>query len=295
MPVLFQPLTRVIPGLVLLALAAVAAAQDYLDPEDFRDRYVETLRVLAPELEVEVTGELQLSVAPESGEALQILLYNAYQSYLASPEALDEVIRSYAAAMVEGWRSMDAPVERSRLVPVVKDRDWLDDMRKAVTPAASGAEAASYTQVVEPLNDTLVIVYAEDTPTRIRYIDDATLQALGVDPGELRELAIDNLSELLPELARREGEGVYMLVADGVYEASLLLLDDIWTKQNFPVRGDIVVAVPSRDVLLVSGTDEQAGMATLREIAADAYATSPYRLTLQAFVRRQGQWTEYRP
>ena len=46
-----------------------------------------------------------------------------------------------------------------------------------------------------------------------------------------------------------------MLKAGGDYEASLLLFDDIWRDGQVKVDGDIVVAVPAKDVLLVTGSN----------------------------------------
>ena len=46
-----------------------------------------------------------------------------------------------------------------------------------------------------------------------------------------------------------------MLIADGNYESSLILLD-IWNEENFEVNGEILIGIPSRDVLIVTGKDD---------------------------------------
>ena len=58
-------------------------------------------------------------------------------------------------------------VDRSRIVPVIKDRQWIDDTRAQVVK--DGA-AKLPRHKVETFNDDLMIVYAEDDPTRTRYI-----------------------------------------------------------------------------------------------------------------------------
>ena len=56
--------------------------------------------------------------------------------------------------------------------------------------------------------------------------------------------------------------------AGGNYEASLLLIDDIWSSGQVKVNGDIVVAIPTRDVLLVTGSRNRSGLKRVRELAA---------------------------
>ena len=93
-------------------------------------------------------------------------------------------------------------------------------------------------------------------------------------------------------------EGTYMLVADGSYEASLLLFDEIWTgdiwhDSGLPLSGDPVIAVPARDVLLVTGSRDERGLATLRRIAAEIVASEPYRLTDRLFIYREGRFRAF--
>jgi uncharacterized protein YtpQ (UPF0354 family) len=55
-----------------------------------------------------------------------------------------------------------------------------------------------------------------------------------------------------------------MITAGGDYEASLLLFDDIWSGGQIKVEGDIVVAVPAKNVLLITGSQNRKGLAAAR-------------------------------
>lgn len=70
-----------------------------------------------------------------------------------------------------------------------------------------------------------------------------------------------------------------MLVADGNYEASLLLADEIWQSKQIPVKGDYVVAIPSRDTLLITGSEDVENLAKIKELATSTAKDSPYRRT----------------
>jgi uncharacterized protein YtpQ (UPF0354 family) len=86
-----------------------------------------------------------------------------------------------------------------------------------------------------------------------------------------------------------------MITADGSYESSLLLLDDLWSKGDVPAKvdGDVVVAIPARDLLFFTGSRNPAGVARLHELAAKYVKQASYRLTDTLFVYRDGRFTRF--
>ncbi len=71
----------------------------------------------------------------------------------------------------------------------------------------------------------------------------------------MNEIAIENLGELATEIKRQGENGEYMLTMGGDFESSLILLD-IWNNENFPVDGEIIIGVPARDIILVTGSND---------------------------------------
>ena len=84
-----------------------------------------------------------------------------------------------------------------------------------------------------------------------------------------------------------------MMTAGGDYEASLLLFDDIWRGGKIKMNGDIVVAVPAKDVLLITGSNNRKGIAAVRELAAKYKAESRYEITDTLFVYRNGRFVKF--
>jgi uncharacterized protein YtpQ (UPF0354 family) len=111
--------------------------------------------------------------------------------------------------------------------------------------------------VYEKYNDHLIIVYAEDADNHFKYLTQDDLNSLSLHSISLRELAIKNLDQLLTSIKRKEDNGLYMIVAGGNYEASIILLTNFLTKENFPVDGDIVIAILNRDMLLITGSNNK--------------------------------------
>ena len=265
-----------------VALCAGICAE-MLTPRAFTLEFARAVGMAMAPASVSVNGDLELAIAEPGGRRRTLMLKNAYKEYSLDPERLDDIVRSHVAAMSRPWSGR---ADRSRILPVIKDRQWLEDER-------SGFKARGIAQehLAERFNNELVIVYVEDDPTRMRYL--MTGEDIGVGRDELKALAVENLKRMLPKIEMRGNGDVALLSAGGDYEASLLLIDDIWTGGQIKVKGDIVVAVPARDVLLVTGSRSRAGLKGIRELAAKFAAQSPYGLTDTLFVYRDGRFTKF--
>ena len=164
-----------------------------------------------------------------------------------------------------------------------------------IVPLVRTAAAAAGT-VAEPLTGDLVVVYAFDLDNHFGPVRPHDLRRLELDPSRLRAIAIANLRARLPPLQRNGRSGVWMLInpgSGGVYEASLLLLDDVWTALADDVKGDLVVAVPARDLLFVTGSSDAAGIERVKAMTADAFARQDNAISSGLYVRRDGAWSPW--
>jgi uncharacterized protein YtpQ (UPF0354 family) len=279
------------PAWLLGALLCSQAAFGALSKEAFTREYLTVLRAALPEHKVEIVEPLHLKVTAPDGGTSSAFLDNAYTQYEGDPDSRQEIIEQHVAARVEA-EAAPQPLDPANIVPVIKDRGWLESVKQSV--AASGGKEP-FNQVVEDLNEVLVIVYAEDTPRNIRYFSADDLAKAGVERTRLRALAVANLRRVLPEIELHDSPVVSMLTAGGTYESSLLLLDELWTGDKLKVDGDYVVAVPSRDLLLITGSRNKEGLAKLRELAEEIATTGSYTLTGELFIRRNGAFRHYAP
>jgi uncharacterized protein YtpQ (UPF0354 family) len=256
-----------------------------LKPKAFTEEFARAMAAALPSATVTVQGDLELIIREPSGFENTTLLANAYSEYSLEPERFGEIVNVFVKALARP-RASGTKVDRSNIVPIIRDRQWLDDVRNSLEGARMRQE-----HLTEKLNDELIIVYAEDRPANIRYL--AIEEGADIGREELRALAITNLRRVLPEVEKR-GEGdISMITAGGNYEASLLLLDEIWSGGQLKVNGDIVVAIPTRDLLLVTGSRNRAGVKRLRELAAKFAAQGPYGLTDALFVYRNGRFIRF--
>ncbi|MGK0188077.1 MAG: hypothetical protein ACI9R3_003869 [Verrucomicrobiales bacterium] len=279
-----------------------------LTPQAFTGLFSACLQHSCPELVVQVTGNLELETGDGGKNPRKAFLDNAYSVYLQNPSSRDDVIDGFVAShldLIDSGVSDD--IDLQRIVPVVKDKAWVENLALSLvshsndedkkggeivdsTPADNEEEPETFpVPVHESLNSELDVVYAEDSPHNIRYLNDANLETLGIDQQELRKQAIENLTALLQgEVEVHGGEGVFLISAGGNYEASFLLFDEFWESDILEVEGDYVVAIPTRDLLLVTGSKNVDGIERVRNVAGDASSSGAYTLTPVLFVRKDG-------
>jgi uncharacterized protein YtpQ (UPF0354 family) len=279
--------------LLLLVFSLVLCTQAFavLSPGDFTRAYARSLQRAAPKLAIKVTADLELHTIDAEKQENTIFLHNAYQAYQQSPDEGHAVIQRYISAVLEPVNPAASDLQLDRIVPVIKDRAWLDETGAATKSA--NADPAKFSPVWEDYNGELVIVYAEDTPKQIRYFTAKDLAPTGAKTSDLRAIAIKNLSARLMNVEVRGSPKLYLLTAGGDYEASLLLATEMWTGGQIKVDGEIVVAVPARDLLLITGSKNPEDVATLRTRAAEMAKNSPYRLTAKLFVFRDGKFVKF--
>lgn len=282
--------------LLLLALAAGACAggtPQVIGPDDFAVSYAEALRRAAPEADIQIAGPLELSVERD-GESVTVFLDNAYTSYRADPGQLQAIIDDYVSGLLDTDRGEAGFVDASRIVPVIKGPAFLDGL----VQSQGGDRTTVELPVFERYNDDLIILYAEDAPRSLRYLYEEHLVQAEVSRDVRLELAVDNLRALLPDLGTYENQRIHGIVADGIYESSLLLFDELWgdtgwTRRALGLTGEPVVAVPTRNLLLVVDSDDPASVALLREIAVSMFVQEPYPVAGRLFVYRNGRFEAF--
>jgi uncharacterized protein YtpQ (UPF0354 family) len=277
---------------LLLSGCEQKPVQGSLTAAQFADAYVTRLRSAEPSLSIERIGELELHVG-EKDSGHRVFLHNAYNMYGLAPEDLDEVLDRYTRSTLESLRMSHGDViDIARIVPVIKDAAYPVEIRRSLLEAGHDADKLEF--FYETLNDELLVFYALDTERSIRYLGRGDVDSLGLQPEELRTLAVTNLGNLLPDIEAHGDGGTFVVTAGGTYEASLLLFDPIWSKGNFDVDGDLVVAIPSRDLLLVTGSRDTEGLKRLRKLAVRMVAEGSYHLTPELFLRKDGKWLPFR-
>jgi uncharacterized protein YtpQ (UPF0354 family) len=266
--------------------------EEVLSPTEFTCFFAASLRLASPKTQIEVTGELELETGDGNNQQRKAFLDNAYSVYLSNPDARDEIIDGFVASHLDLINEgVSEQIDLKRVVPVVKDKAWVAGLAQSLAGHQKEGDSEIPVPIHEALNSELDVVYAEDSPHNIRYLNQTNLEALALDVAALRARAVENLSSLLEDqVTVHGGEGVYLISVGGNYEASFLLFDEFWDSETLEVDGDYVVAIPTRDLLLVTGSKHAEGIARVRHVAGEASNNAAYSLTPVLFIRAEGNF-----
>lgn len=189
----------------------------------------------------------------------------------------------------------EAEVESSEavLVPLIRHRAMFEDAQERVPSGANPADAEF--DLLTPFCGPLVVCYALDRGNRFEYVVSREDLAGGEIPADaLPEAAVENLRAVLPELqVMREDGSCYGIAAGGDYEPSLLLLPEVVRQMEERVAGDLVASIPARDLLFLTGSEDEAGLADLRHRVATTELEPGTGLWPGLMVWRNEQWQPF--
>lgn len=129
--------------------------------------------------------------------------------------------------------------------------------------------------LVQPFVGDLLLTYAFELPEAFMMLREIDRIRLGLSVEQVRAKALENLKKQLPPVKQGGKPPLMMLAVGNNLEACLLLIDELWNKAAANVPGKIVVAVPSRDMLMFTSSERPEGLAQLRELARVAREREP--------------------
>lgn len=195
-------------------------------------------------------------------------LANGYEEYLRSPRRRRrDVLRRYAVGPMAEAESDRLEDILPRLLPRVRDRFFYTAMPLRLElegiPSPRGG-------LFRPIAEHLALGLVQDLPEHIIEVPADVFDRWGIPFEEALEIARENLRGLSAEPFERVRPGVYVSPWRDNHDAARLILTE--PLRRLMVRGDPVVMVANRDTLIVTGTDDIAGleaMAVMTETLLD--------------------------
>lgn len=260
-----------------LLLTACSNKKEVLSETAFANKYLLALQHNNPSVDYSLAPDLSVNAKYNGGDYSHFP-NNAYREYLMKPDSIDHVLIKFTQTANELYKE-NKEVDISKIVPVIKSPDFIDEVKELVGVTDSSKSLPLF----EKYNNELLIVYAEDSEKGISYFTQDNLNKLHISKDSISVLALRNLDGILTKIEKTGDNGRYMVAAGGTYEASLLLLNSFWSSKNFPVKGDIVVAIPNRDILLITGSHDKANLKWLKAEAQQSYDSGSYQISPSLF------------
>jgi uncharacterized protein YtpQ (UPF0354 family) len=262
--------------LIVLLMLSCNSKTKVLNKVEFTKIYLNSLKSKFPLIDFRADKELTI-VANYKGNEFKHYLDNAFKEYKMQPDSIGEIINRYMDSSNELYKEKEA-INIDRIIPLIKPIDYLDDLRQI--SKENGKEKEPWI-VYEKYNDQLIIVYGEDSEKSISYFTNEDFSKLNISRETLLDFSIKNLKRILPDIQKIGEKGSYGVSAGGAFEASLILLTKLWSKENFDVGGDFIIAIPNKDLLFVTGSNNLKEIEKIEKLSSDSYKTgnhpvSPY-------------------
>jgi uncharacterized protein YtpQ (UPF0354 family) len=235
-----------------------------------------------PEIEIEGGKGLALQLRVR-GQATTAHLERAYERYRAAPEALTPVIDEFIRGLLGGeTQAPSGTDEYARIAPNLFPRFM-------TAQQWSEKREANLRLVIRPLAQDLGVALVIDRGEEIEYVQLDAIPAWGVDAQLAYATAMENLERAAASIETvSHGEGVETLLidhaADG-YAAARALLPSRWRAWQARVQDELVLAIPTRDLLLGFARAHPALEELRAQVRRDAH-TQPNGLFAELLVVR---------
>ena len=232
----------------------------------------------------------------ERGSEGFINLANLYHEYCQVPRRDRAAVLQRFIRGCVGTTDFELPADfedvHPDLLPVIRSRFYLESV--GLQSRARGGDDFSVPQ--QFIGDHLSLSLVYDLPQAMRSITQEDLERWSVTLYEAVEAARRNLEQMgnvaFASLQNEAGDGVYFSATGDNYDASRLVMLDLIRK--FQVRGDYIAMVPNRDTLVVTGSEDEGGLAVMIKAAEDSF-DKPRPISTIALRLESDSWETWLP
>lgn len=216
----------------------------------------------------------------QSGKGISVELPKIIAKWEVNKEkAIDEVVYY----VEEGLLAMDEQtiheVEKTKIFPVI---------RSTSTPVVSKEDIPL---IFDEHTAETRVYYVLDLGNAYRIIDEALMKKEAWTKEYIREVALFNVRSLKTAMKSDEVAGniFYFLNTNDGYDASRVLNDSLLKEMNSKITGDMAVAVPHQDVLIVADIQNETGYDILAQMTMSFFASGRVPITALSFLYEDGE------
>ncbi len=168
-------------------------------------------------------------------------------------------------------------------------------MNTTLMPVLVSTRDAAYCDdhVLDLLFDNLAVGYSMGRPYGKRLLRWSEFDRLDISRRELRRRAAGLLDSCADQVGIHGQPPALMLSFEGI-ESSLILCDPFWDSLARCVPGSVVVGVPARDMVIVTGSRSPAGIAKARRAVDRMFLAGGHNLLRPGLmIRRPDGWEPF--
>ncbi len=220
-------------------------------------------------------------INPTTGAGVSLDLNTLSARFTAEPTATADEIAYYVEQSLRATESdnlQSLTGNEHRIYPVIRSTSF---------PKQSGqARFITKAHTAETM-----VYYALDLGSSYRLIDEALLQASGHSMDTLHQKALSNLRAIIFTDRKDEvaGNNFYFVNVNDGYDASRVLLTAYLDKMHEKLQGEMVVAIPHQDVLIIGDICNEQGYDILAQMNMQFFTQGNIPITSMQFLYQDGK------
>lgn len=190
----------------------------------------------------------------------------------------DDAIEEAQHYIEEALTAMNSPMmlvgNEKKIYPVIRNTSF-------PTESSDGKELLFEEHTAETR-----IYYALDREKTFTLITKEHLENEGLDAREIKEMALFNLRSLQTEAKKDEvaGNTFYFINKNDGYDASKILNDQLLKEYQANAKGELAVAVPHQDVLIIADMINETGYDILGQMVFQFFSSGRTPITALPFI-----------
>ncbi len=258
--------------------------------QDFADLMIETFRGQGISGEITYEPGKFLLLVGDDGKR-EVFLGNIYNEYLKTAEADREAILvKFAQVARQSGSTLPDTLEKSRnhLFPKLRHPAY----HSLVTLNARLKGETFPPPPHHMITDHFRVNLVYDWGDYVQDVGKEDLEKWNISFNQALDIAKENLKALSSQPFLKPFPGVYASPWKDSYDASRLVLPELFN--GLELKGAPVVVMPTRDILLVSGSEDEKGLKMMAELVLDAFKESRF-LSGTALRRVENRWEVFLP
>jgi Tfp pilus assembly protein PilF len=262
--------------------------------EILRDHMLPRIRALPNVKSVQTTNDpSQLTVTRTNNLKFEVGLGNLLLRLKTAPLAERRSMIDNQLRVIVDMLDKPSTLTRDQFVaalrPVLKNASFLKEIVQRFSVPGSGVKKLP---IFRPLAADIVIMLGIDSERTIQFVIEEEGKKYGLSDNDMIEVAKKNLRERATAVKIIEAGPVKLIDFDTSYNASLVLIDEVWEAVAKGAGDDLVVAIPARDAIAFGRANDPQSIAALHRLAT--IPTQAYGISSILLQRKGKGWVPFK-
>ncbi|MBS4216778.1 DUF1444 domain-containing protein [Bacillus sp. FJAT-49711] len=216
----------------------------------------------------------------ETGKGIDVALSGIVAKWHEQKDkAIDEVVYYVEEALEVMGKQQTVAGSEKKIYPVIRSTSFPLETSDGISFITDDHTAETR------------IYYALDLGNTYRMLDEKLIEKEGLNPQKIREIARFNVRSLSTQMKKDSlaGNDFYFLNTNDGYDASRILNEKFLQEKVETIEGEMVVAVPHQDVLIIGDIRNGTGYDILAELTMSFFTSGTVPITALSFIYENGK------